>query len=400
MGEDYGSAVPRSGGSGPLPLVVATIFREQGSTGIHTHVRQLSRYVERSGGSVTVVTPFSWCRPLTYPVFGVRLALVRASQPAGVVWYRHWHEVFLRKALRRRLAQLDECIVYAQGPVEAAAALRARRGPHQRVVLAVHFRASMADEHAEPGRELRRNGLVFRSIRRSEQAVIPRVDGLVYVSEWARDALLSWLPQAASVPSTVTGNFVTPMTYENREEPTRDLVSTGKLEDRKNHRFLLDVLAEAGRAGRRLTLDVFGDGPLWNDLHARCRELGLQEQVRFLGVRSDVREQLPNYRVYAHAALAETSSLAIIEAMAAGLPILAGPIGPLPELFDDGVEGRYWPLDDPARAAAILVDLLADQEAMGKASRAARERFARDFDANVVGARLWSFLQEAGSRRG
>ena len=44
--------------------------------------------------------------------------------------------------------------------------------------------------------------------------------------------------------------------------------------------------------------------------------------------------------------------------MAAGLPIVAGDIGGISELCDDGVEARFWPLDDPAQAAATLIDLL------------------------------------------
>lgn len=379
-------------GDASPPLVIANMFREEGATGIHTHVRQLRRYLEKAGTPSALVTPFSWARPLTYPVFAPRLVLARVSGPASVVWYRHWHEVFLRNALRRCLAALGDCVVYAQGPLEAQAALRARRGAHQRVVMAVHFRGSLADEYAEPGREIKRDGVVFRAIRRAEQDVIPRVDGIVYVSEWARDALLSWLPEAAAVPSAVIGNFVEPLHPQPGQEPLADLVSTGKLEDRKNHRFLLAVLAEANRAGRSFTLDVFGDGPLRNRLLRLTRSLGLEEQVRFRGFRPDVREFLPRYRAYVHSAYAESLPLAIIEAMAAGLPIVAADIAGISELCGDGVEARFWSLDDPAAAAATLTALLDDEPARLKAATAASERFRRDFDAEVIGPRLWSFL--------
>ena len=52
---------------------------------------------------------------------------------------------------------------------------------------------------------------MFRAIRQLEREVIPQVDGLVYVSRWARNALVSWLPEAAAVPSAVIGNFVAPL---------------------------------------------------------------------------------------------------------------------------------------------------------------------------------------------
>ena len=125
----------------------------------------------------------------------------------------------------------------------------------------------------------------------------------------------------------------------------------------------------------------------------QASSLGLEEQVRFRGFRSDVRDFLPGYRVYVHASYSESLPLAIIEAMAAGLPIVAGNIGGISELCDDGVEARFWPLDDSAQAAAMLTDLLDCEPARLKAARAARERFRRDFDADVVGPELRSFLQ-------
>ncbi len=375
-----------------LPLVIATILRGDGGTGVDTHIRQVSRYLEECGQTSALVTPFSWGRLLTYPVFGLRsLILKRISPPAGVAWYLHWHEVFLRNALRRHLAEVGACVVYTQDPLAARAALRTRRGPHQRVIMAVHLRISMADEWADK-KQINRGGTIFRSIRQMERDVIPRVDGLVYVSRWARDALVSWLPEAAAVPYAVIGNFVAPLPARADRQPLGDLVTIGNLDLVKNHRFLLDVLAEAKRAGKSLSLDIFGDGPCRKDLMRQASSLGLEEQVRFRGFRGDVRDFLPGYRVCVHASYSESSSLAIMEAMAAGLPIVAADTGPISELCDEGVEARFWPLDDPARAATILVDLLDNEPERLKAARAARERFRRDYDAAVVGPELRSFL--------
>jgi glycosyltransferase involved in cell wall biosynthesis len=372
-------------------LVIATMLREEGSTGVQTHVRQLRRYLEERGASSTLITPFSWGRTLSAPVFGVRLALERCSRPASVAWYRHWHEAFLRNGLHRHLTEVGDCVVYAQDPLAARAALRARRGPNQHVVMAVHFRISQADEWADK-KQIRRNGIIFRAIRQVEREVIPQVDGLVYVSSWARNALFNWLPEAADVPSTVIDNFVAPLHVEPDQEPLGDLVTVGHLEPVKNHQFLLEVLAEAKRAGRSLTLDVFGEGPLRKDLLRLTHSLGLEGQVRFRGFRRDLRSFLPGYRAYVHASYSESSSLSIIEAMAAGLPIVAGNIGPISELCDDGTEARFWSLDDPAQAAATLMELLDSEPARLAAASAASERFRRDFAADLLAPRLRSFL--------
>ena len=380
------------GPSPSLPLVIATILRGDGITGVDTHIQQVRRYLEECGQASTLITPFSWGRLLTYPVFGLRsLVLERFSPSAGVAWYRYWHEVFLRNALRRHLAEVGDCVVYTQEPLAARAALRGRRGPHQRVVMAVHFRISQADEWADK-KQINRNGTVFRAIRQLERAVIPQVDGLVYVSRWARDALLSWFPEAVTVPYAVIGNFVSPWPAKPDQKPFGDLVTIGNLDLVKNHRFLLDVLAEAKQAGRSLSLDIFGDGPCRKDLVRQASSLGLEEQVRFRGFRPDVRDFLPGYRAYVHASYSESSSLAIMEAMAAGLPIVTANTGPISELCDEGVEARFWPLDDPVRASVVLIDLLDNESARLKAARAARERFRRDYDAAVVGPELRSFL--------
>jgi glycosyltransferase involved in cell wall biosynthesis len=249
----------------------------------------------------------------------------------------------------------------------------------------------MADEWADKN-QIKRDGTVFRAIRQVERTVIPQVDGLVYVSRWARDALLSWLPEAGAVPYAIIGNFVAPLPAKAAEEMAGDLVTIGNLDLVKNHRFLVDVLAEAKQAGTTLSLDVFGEGPCRKDLLSQARSLGLEEQLRLRGFRPDVRDFLPSYRAYVHASYSESSSLAIIEAMAAGLPIVAGNTGPISELCDDGVEARFWPLDDPAQAAAVLIELLDHEPERLKAARAARERFRRDFDADVVGPQLQSFL--------
>ncbi len=389
-----GGPVARENGSASdadvPPLIIATMLRKEGRTGVHTHARQLRAYLAEQGSSAPIVTPFSWFRVAAVPVFALRWLVHPFSTSASVAWYRRWHAAFLTRALRRRLGT-SECVVYAQDPLAARSALRARRGPHQRVVLAVHFRTSQADEWVDK-KQISRDGDVFRSIRALEREVIPQVDGAVYVSHWARDALLTWLPQAASVPYAIVNNFVAPYNAPIGGETLADLVSVGHLEPVKNHRYLLRVLAEAKESGRTVTLDIFGDGPLKRDLVRRTRALGLEHQVRFRGFRTDIRDFLPRYKVYAHTSYSESSSLAIIEAMAAGLPILTGAIGPLAELCDDGVEARFWPLDDPAKAAAILLELLDDEPARRAASEAAKQRFRRDFDTEIIAPRLLSFL--------
>jgi len=379
------------------PLFVAMVAREQGITGVHTHVRQLRRHLDRTGRPAEVVTPHTWAgrapwrRSVLLPAFGARVVLERLYGPANVWWYRWSHEAFLRRALRRRLADEGDCVVYAQCPVAARAALAARRGPHQRVVLAVHFRTSQADEWADKG-QIPRDGRVFRGIRRTEREVVPRVDGLVFVSSWARSAVRAWLPEADQVPGVVVHNFVeAPAPVAVQRRPGH-LVSTGNLEAVKNHRFLLRVLAAARDLGHVYSLDVFGEGVERGRLLAQAADLGLSGRVTLHGFRTDVQERLPSYAAYVHASYSESSSLAIMEAMAAGLPVVSSRDGALSELFDDPEHGRFWPTDDAVAAAKVLVGLLESPSETQRAGEAARRKFRQDYDADVVAPTLLRFL--------
>jgi glycosyltransferase involved in cell wall biosynthesis len=184
------------------------------------------------------------------------------------------------------------------------------------------------------------------------------------------------------------------LAVKSRQESIGDLVTVGNLEAVKNHRYLLQVLAQAKQAGRAYTMDIFGEGPMRHDLQQMIRSLGLERQVRLRGFHSDVRGLLPGYRACVHASYSESLPLALIEAMAAGLPIVAANTGGVSEIFDEGTEGRFWPLDDPAAAAKVLIDLMDNESERSTIAAAALARFRREFDAEVVAPRLCSFLME------
>ena len=98
---DPASAERASAGAscGPLrPLIIASMLREEGITGVHTHVRQLRQYLGGVEWTPRWSRRFPGLRALAVPVFGLRRVVERASRAAGVVWYRYWHEVFLYHA--------------------------------------------------------------------------------------------------------------------------------------------------------------------------------------------------------------------------------------------------------------------------------------------------------------
>ena len=238
------------------PIIIASLAREQGITGVHTHVHQLCDFLARSDGDVTQVTPHSWAgrslvrRLILGPLFGVRLVLERVCGPAHVWWYRTSHEWFLRlrvaassrrpralRGLRPVPALGARRLEGAQGPINEWCWLSTSASPSP---TSGRTRATSLAEAA-----------LYRSIREFERRTVPAVDGLVFVSSWARSALHEWMPEAARVPGVVIPNFVRAVP-EPAVAPRADLVSVGNLEAIKNHRYLLRVLAAARQRGRPL----------------------------------------------------------------------------------------------------------------------------------------------------
>jgi glycosyltransferase involved in cell wall biosynthesis len=379
-----------------VPVVVATVLRRTGGTGVQTHVAEFVRYLDAQAAPCTVVTPFSAGGFLRDAVFAARRVLAPLSGAASVAWYRTWHRLFLERALRRELKSGGDVVVYCQCPVSAAAALRVRRGPNQRVVMAVHFWVSQADEWAGKG-ELVWDGKLFSAIRRLEGDVLGGLDGVVFVSEAARRDL--WTTVPAGVSTATIPNFLGPAEAENATPGHRgDLVTVGALEPRKNHRYLLDVLAAARRGGHHYTLDIVGEGPEGRHLARRAEELGIEDQVRLLGYVPNAASLLSGYRGYVHPARHEPFGLAVLEAMRAGVPPVAAPVGGVTQIFDAGVEGLHFDLEDPEHGARSLADLLDDEAARVRMGEAARRRYLEQFDAAVVAPRLYDFLSSVVAR--
>jgi glycosyltransferase involved in cell wall biosynthesis len=371
-------------------VIIATLMRPDGDTGVQTSFNQVRRCLEQNGVNVSLVTPFSAPKTLVYPIFALRLLIDKVSGTASVWWYRHWHYVFLKQALRKQLGDRDVTI-YAQCPVSAKAALEARSNPRQRVVLVVHFNVSQSDEWVSKGM-MDANSRYYRSIRRLEAAILPRLDGIVYLSDFVRRAVEQDIPAAAAVPSILVPNFIRSQIEVAQDGPSGDLINIGTLEPRKNQEFLLRALAEAGKRGKRYTLTLVGEGPDRRRLESLAAQLGIAPQVTFTGRQLGAARFLPAHRVYCHSAAMENMPIALIEALSCGLPILAAPVGGIPEVFRDGVEGYYWNLDEPVESAAKMVQLLESPTTLQTMSAAAKKRFAAVFDEDVGGARLLQFL--------
>lgn len=378
-----------------VPILIATLMRPEGDTGVQTHFRAFMEFLVERGEVAEVVTPFSSPAWQVYPVFGVRKLVDRMNKVASVWWYRHWHRKFLELALRRRLAGGQPCVIYAQCPPSAHAALAARVSPQQRVVMVTHFNVSQADEWAGKG-AIAEGGSYFKIIRQFEARVLPQLDGLVFVSEFMRRELLARIPDIADVPYEVVPNFIRlPAETMGSEEFDADLITIGTLEARKNQRYALEVVAAAKQLGRRITLTLVGDGPDRERLLVLARDLGVAGEVRFAGYVPQAAALLSRHHACLHVANIENLPLTLIEALSRGLPVFAPAVGGVPEVFKNSVEGRFIPLDNAKDAAQMIIEWLDSPVAIERAGEAARARFIDRFEAGKVAARLQAFLTSA-----
>lgn len=375
-------------------VIAATVMREHGETGVQTHINVVTDYLRGQGRPAKVVTPFDYLFPVAAPVYAVRRAIDPRDGTFSVWWYRYWHYVFLKQALLRALRnEPDDVVICAHCPPSALAALRARGTRRRKVFMVMHYDISQAEEWAIRGK-IERGGALYRSIQRLESTVLPRLDGIVYVSQFMRRVTLDTIPEAAGVPWIVMPNFLPPghAAPNGGEQVSGDLINIGTLEPRKNQSYLLRVLAEAKKLGKSYTLTLVGDGEHRTMLRELARTLGVEEQVRFMGFQPKAARFLPSHRAYVHSSILESSPIALIEALSCGKPLFAGQVGGIPEMFDDGIEGTFWPLDDPVEGARRLIALLEDPQRLEAMSRAARRKFEQAYSSDVLARRLVHFM--------
>ncbi len=141
---------------------------------------------------------------------------------------------------------------------------------------------------------------------------------------------------------------------------------------RKGHAALLDALSVVVGPQPDLHVVLFGQGPEEPLLRREVQRRGLEGRVRFAGFRADMPQLLPGIDVVVHPAFREGMGVALLEAMSAGVAVIASSEGGISEVIEDGVHGRLIRPGESATLADALIGLLADapaRRAMGVAAR-------------------------------
>jgi glycosyltransferase involved in cell wall biosynthesis len=171
--------------------------------------------------------------------------------------------------------------------------------------------------------------------------------------------------------------------------PDQPLVGTVcVMRPQKALEVLLDAFAIVHERFPDAVALLVGEGPERERLEAHARELGIASAVRFAGARTDVANVLPAFDVWVSSSDYEGSSLAILEAMEAEVPIVATNVGGTPDLIEDGRDGLLVPPREPAQLAAAITKVLGDPALAASLAAAARSRRRSEFDMQAVAAQV------------
>jgi glycosyltransferase involved in cell wall biosynthesis len=156
-------------------------------------------------------------------------------------------------------------------------------------------------------------------------------------------------------------------------------VSVARLDTVKDFGTLLDAFATVRRQLPGARLLIVGDGPERAWMTQRAAQPDLEGAVDLLGYRDDVRAVIAAADVYVNSSISEGISITILEAMAAGLPVVATNVGGTPEVLSGDAGGVLVPSRDPGQLASALLELLADPSRRDTMAAAARRRLETSF---------------------
>ncbi len=218
------------------------------------------------------------------------------------------------------------------------------------------------------------------SLKTGMKATFGKAAGIIVQTTSARD----WFPKrfrdrCIILPNAINPAFLRPITYQGERE--KSIVMVGRLDENKNQAGVMEVFADLVKNGySSYRLKIYGDGPDMIKLRHFAISLGIEKNVSFEGVVSNVAEHIEKASLYILASRQEGMPNALIEAMSLGLPCIATdcPCGGPRDLIVDGANGLLVPVDDKAALKEAMIKMLSDRayaERLGKKASKVQEKY-------------------------
>jgi glycosyltransferase involved in cell wall biosynthesis len=233
---------------------------------------------------------------------------------------------------------------------------------------------------------------------RLERALMNRTDLFLFESAFARDTYQRTIGKPAGlvrcVFNGVTANEFDPVPVA---DDATDVVYFGEFRHIKGADILLDAVARLHADGKPVTLTLAGDGEELEALKAQVARLGLGEAVRFIG-HVQARHGFSKGRVLVVPSRGDSMPYVVIEAAAAGVPMVAANVGGIPEIFGEHREALFAPNIIGAMADAIET-ALDDLDAARARARALRERIFLHFSQKAMVEGIMAGYRDAFANR-
>lgn len=213
--------------------------------------------------------------------------------------------------------------------------------------------------------------------------VVRQFDLVVVRGSKARSFLMD---RGIRTVTVITGS-VRPSSEPEPAAREYDLVFVGRLAAIKQPLQFIDIVARVQREMPALRAAVVGDGPLLEAARERRSVLGLERNVEFLGQIQDVERILARSRLFVLTSRSEGLSIAMAEAMAAGVVPIVADVGDLGDLVIDGETGFLVTSNDVAEFARRALALLQDRQLWARQSQAAQAVARRHTSVEVVSAK-------------
>ncbi|MEX1248233.1 MAG: glycosyltransferase family 4 protein [Anaerolineales bacterium] len=172
-------------------------------------------------------------------------------------------------------------------------------------------------------------------------------------------------------------------------------LTLGRLTNQKGHTHLLDAIALVAPGHSELRFVFAGDGPQRIDLEKKATDLGIVDKVLFLGVRDDVANLLFAADVFVQPSLWEGLSLALLEALFAGLPVVATRVEGVVDVVEEGKSALLVPPGDAGALAAALERIIEDEKLRQRLGRAGQERATADYSIEKMCKAYEALMQAA-----
>lgn len=170
--------------------------------------------------------------------------------------------------------------------------------------------------------------------------------------------------------------------------------TVGRLTPVKGLTYLLQSVSILLRQRANVRLLIVGDGVIRKDLEAQARDLGIGENVVFLGHREDTDELLQALDIFVLPSLNEGIPMALLEAMAASRAVVASRVGGIPEIVEDGVDGILVEPMNSTQLAENCGRLIESPEIAMKMGEQARKRVVQEFSATAMADRVAGLYKE------